>query len=442
MIEDLVQVRLILVAVVDRNSDTLGAEATRAANSVQVVLGITDSLVAAASALRRHIEVDHDLDFGHVDTSSEHVGRDDDANFASAELSDHLVTLLDAHVTENDCRFEAILNHHVVQAVRVVLCVDEDDRLGHFARVEDLLNKFRFLTWLAAVLKLPNVVKLQLLFAQVDLLGGWRKRSDRGLYVFRVSCREEDVLQLLWQVFERAGMNSLELIQVLFFSKKDICLVDNEASELRKIDLSGAASLVQNVLQLSERGDNDVRVHIATNSQVRHGNICVLGQLGVNVGNLRREFTDVGDNQNLWLLNRRVDPKGGTDGESACLTRAILALSDKIVVDAVNGRCDQGDCHSLNVRWLDEAEFLDDTSHQVRSNGEIVFILPGLLLVDEGTRDVASVLVLDQLDSLVSVLSQLLVLLSNWAIFSFRLFGCCGLCRLHLDSTCIIFFTI
>ena len=51
-----------------------------------------------------------------------------------------------------------------MQAVCITLRVDKDNSLGHLTNVEDILDEFRLLSWLAAILKLLNVVQGKLLF--------------------------------------------------------------------------------------------------------------------------------------------------------------------------------------------------------------------------------------------------------------------------------------
>ena len=80
-----------------------------------------------------------------------------------------------AHLAKNDSRFEVLAAHHFVQAVRVILRVDEDDRLSHFTDVEDFFDEFRFFALFAAVLKLLDVVKRQLLFLEIDLVSRSRE---------------------------------------------------------------------------------------------------------------------------------------------------------------------------------------------------------------------------------------------------------------------------
>ena len=102
VVEDLLQVLPVLVTIVNGQSQAKGAKATRPANSVQIVLSVANLLPSLTCHLSWAIKVDNDLNLGHVDASSKHVGGNDDANFTRAELSDHLVTLIRHHVAKDD----------------------------------------------------------------------------------------------------------------------------------------------------------------------------------------------------------------------------------------------------------------------------------------------------------------------------------------------------
>ena len=160
LVEDLLEVLAVLITVVNRNCDSSSAKSTRSTNPVQIVLRVTDPLVTSlADPLRGHVEVDHNLNLWHINTSREHVCRDDNTDFSRPELFNHLISLLVAHLTKDDCRFEVLAAHHFVQAVRVILRIDENDRLSHFTDVEDFFDEFGLFALLAAVLKLLDVVK-------------------------------------------------------------------------------------------------------------------------------------------------------------------------------------------------------------------------------------------------------------------------------------------
>jgi len=70
VVQNLLEIVLVLVAVIERDGDSLGAKSARSTDSVEVVFGVAHALPLRAHCLRWHVEVNNDLDLGHVDTSS------------------------------------------------------------------------------------------------------------------------------------------------------------------------------------------------------------------------------------------------------------------------------------------------------------------------------------------------------------------------------------
>lgn len=99
------------------------------------------------------------MDLWDVNTTSQKVRSDDNADLTRSEFLNHLVTLLRRHVTENDTTLEALAAHHLVQAVSVALCVDEDHCLCHLANVKDLLDEVRLLARFTSELKLLDMIE-------------------------------------------------------------------------------------------------------------------------------------------------------------------------------------------------------------------------------------------------------------------------------------------
>ena len=165
---------------------------------MQVILSISDSLVALASPLRWHIEIYDNLDLGDIDTARKQIRCDNHTDLILSELCDHFITLLWAHVSENDCRLEILSSHHGVKSVCISLGVDEDDCLGHLANIEDLLEEVRLFALSTSILILLDMVEGELLRFEVDLLGHRSELPNSCLHIFGVSCREKDVLHLLW----------------------------------------------------------------------------------------------------------------------------------------------------------------------------------------------------------------------------------------------------
>ena len=265
VVEDLVQVALIFVAIVQGDRDALRTKSSCSTDSVQIVLRIADSLSVWTLGLSRDIEVDHELDLGNIDASCEQISSDDDADFTGAELRNHFVTLLNAHVTEDDARLVALSAHHGVQAVCVVLRVHKNDSLGHLANVENLLNELRLLALLAPELELFDVTQVELLLIQTDLLGLLREVTDLSLNLLGVGRREEDVLDFLRQLRDVLRMDFLKLLQTSLLAEEHIRLVENDTFQRREVELLiFCSSRSEAVRKLAKSGDNDVSVSLAS----------------------------------------------------------------------------------------------------------------------------------------------------------------------------------
>ena len=165
---------------------------------MQVILSVSNSFVALTCPLRRHIEINDNLDLRDIDTTGEKICCDNHADLILSELSDHFVTLLRTHVSKDDSRLEILSPHHVVKTVSVSLGVDKDDCLSHLAYVEDLLEEVWLFALLASILKLLDMVELELLWLEINLLGHRSELANSSLHIFSVSSREKDVLHLLW----------------------------------------------------------------------------------------------------------------------------------------------------------------------------------------------------------------------------------------------------
>ena len=265
VVEDLVQVALIFVAIVQGDRDALRTKSSCSTDSVQIVLRIADSLSVWTLGLGRDIEVDHELDLGNIDASCEQISSDDDADFTGAELRNHFVTLLNAHVTEDDARLVALSAHHSVEAVCVVLRVHKNDSLGHLANVENLLNELRLLALLAPELELFDVTQVELLLIQTDLLGLLREVTDLSLNLLGVGRREEDVLDFLRQLRDVLRMDFLKLLQTSLLAEEHIRLVENDTFQRREVELLiFCSSRSEAVRKLAKSGDNDVSVSLAS----------------------------------------------------------------------------------------------------------------------------------------------------------------------------------
>ena len=74
---------------------------------------------------------------------------------------------------------------------------------------------------------------------------------------FWVSCTEEDELNLLLQRVNVLFIHFGECLEIAFFVEENISLVDNEALQLREVDLRLPTSL-ECILKFAQRCDNDM----------------------------------------------------------------------------------------------------------------------------------------------------------------------------------------
>ena len=141
------------------------------------------------------------------------------------------------------------------------------------------------------------------------------------------------------------------------------------------------------------------------------------------------------DDEHLWLHNCSIDAQSRADRESSGLARAILALSDDVVVDTLYRHSDERDSHSLDHGRPHEAELLRDAPDDLRRDLEVILVLPRLASVDEGARNVLGVLVLHDFRDLLGVIGKCFVLGTDVFLF----FGLLFLLGLGCGSTLYFF---
>lgn len=213
------------------------------------------------------------------------------------------------------------------------------------------------------------------------------------------------------QLLDDARVDVFDGIDLFLLLEEEVCFVNNDTLQVRKVKLWLPA--LEIVLDLADgRHDNLASLALACDGEVGDLDVCTLCQRAVDVGDLLRQLAHVSKHENLGFEQLAVDAQDTSDGERSGLASAILALRNQMLILLVFSD-NQRDRVRLNPRRLLETELFDDVSLDVLGNREL-WIVPRLALIDEGTRDVAGVLVLDQLDlldSLVLVLLQIEVFL-------------------------------
>lgn len=121
---DLAQSIKALLVVDEANAHADAAESTRAANTVEVRLGIR---LAVASSLHGDIIVDDHGDAGHVNAAGENIGRDQDFIFAVAELGKQIVSLIAIESGMQRRDLVAISDHAALNLVGAFACLCSPD---------------------------------------------------------------------------------------------------------------------------------------------------------------------------------------------------------------------------------------------------------------------------------------------------------------------------
>ena len=168
MLDNIIKVLLVNISVVDCQCDTLCSETACSTDSVQVDLRVRDSLVI--KLYHWHIIVDNQLCLRYVNTSRDHVRRDQYVDVLVTELFNRRITLLLGHLGEHDVRFEVVLGEESVDLLGEVPRVHEYESLRRLTRLKDILDEIEFLLRLALHVILLYVIKLQLLRLHHDLL--------------------------------------------------------------------------------------------------------------------------------------------------------------------------------------------------------------------------------------------------------------------------------
>jgi len=137
-----------------RDGQTLRAETTRSANTMQVGVGVF-----------RHVVVDNHVDALHIDASPHKIGGDENARLELLELLVLLNSLLLFHDRVNANRGEVAVVQKLVQLGGAIDRLDEDDTLIEFQGVKQI---YQFAI-LLVLLKL-HVVLLQTMESELGAI--------------------------------------------------------------------------------------------------------------------------------------------------------------------------------------------------------------------------------------------------------------------------------
>lgn len=322
------------------DGDTLSAETTTTADTVNVVLTVGGKIV-----------VDDQGDLLHIDTTGQQVSGDQDTRRTGTELLHNQVTLSLIHVTMHSRDGEVTGSELVGEPVDLSAGVAEDDSLSN----GDGLVQVREGVELPLLLLDGNVELLDTFKGKLVLLdqntdgvahelggdledilghGGGQEDDLSGL-----GQELEDVVDLLGETALQMSISE-QLLACLetcgAYRKHFVGLVKDE--HLHAVGLQEAT--LDHVLDTAGSTDNDVRavlesLHIVTNAGAADAGVALHVHKVTNgdndLLNLLSQLTGGSKDQSLALLQVGIDLLENGNGESGGLASTRLGLSNDIV---------------------------------------------------------------------------------------------------------------
>ena len=169
--------------------------------------------------------------------------------------------------------------------------------------------------------------------------------------------------------------------------------------------------------------------------------------LFINFRNLLRKFSHMANTKHLWLQDLWVYSQYWSNRKCSCFTSSIFALCNQIMELPLDCFSNQRYCHSLYFWWLQESHLLLDSLLNFSWYFEVFLVVPSCLMIDEGTRNIPSMLVYHKFHIFTCFLLKSLMLCCNltflllWLFTFFFCFSFCCLKRLyHFYKISFIFY--
>ena len=311
------------------DGDTLAAEATGAADPVNVELAVVGQVV-----------VDDERDLLHVDAARPHVRGDEHPAHAAAELLHDGVALRLLHVAVHGRDGEVRLAHLLRQPVDLASRVAEYHRLRDRQRVVQVAERVELpLLALHGHEELLDAVESQLVALDQDAnrvgheLGGhleygvWQRGADQTHLGLRRQVAVHVVDLLLEALVEHlVGLVQYEHLDVARLQVMPMDHVDDAAGRARD-DVLAVVELLDVVAQ-ARAANARVTLHVHEVAEGEH-----------HLLDLDGEFARRREHERLGLAQLRVDHLQHGDGEGGRLARARLRLGDDVAArdDGHNG---------------------------------------------------------------------------------------------------------
>ena len=158
MRNDIVQVLLILVSIINVESDSLSTESTSSTDSVEVSGTICFHL--SLNLMGWNIIVDNKFGFWDVDSSRNQICCYQDIDLLISEFLHGVISFFFCHFGEHNIGFETCSVQIFVNLFGEIFSIYEDISLSHFTSFENFFYEIQFLFWLAFHNALFDVIEL------------------------------------------------------------------------------------------------------------------------------------------------------------------------------------------------------------------------------------------------------------------------------------------
>eukprot|EP00760_Papus_ankaliazontas_P032971 PhM_4_TR6111/c0_g1_i1/m.59329 len=304
------------------DGNTLAAEATGAANAVEVVL-----------LVRRQVEVDHDGDVVHVDAAGEQVGRDEHTRAASAELLDDLLAVALRHVAVDEAHGVVLLVKLLGEPVDLAARVAEDHGLSDRHGVVQIAQRLELEVLLDGDVVLLDAVEREHLLLDENAARRAHELVRQRQHVLGDGGAEEGDLDV-------AGEELEDLVDLLREALREhlVGLVEDKDAELVRAE----AATLDDVVDTAGRADGDedalldlldVVLHArATDERVAEALAVahVLADARAHLLRLQGKLAGRRQDEGLAVALREVQTLERGDDEGTGLARTRLGLGDDV----------------------------------------------------------------------------------------------------------------
>lgn len=306
---------------VDR--DTFPTKATRAANAVQVCLSV------GLTTLRQwHVVVDHERHLLDINTTRNHIGRNQHLALARTEFVNRTITVRGIQLAMQRVDTVTLGGHALRNAIRRLALRTENNTLADRQQVVQLHKHIVLvLLRLAVHVKLLDTLDTQLFLLQSDLIGVRRKLRRERTHMVRERRREQHKLT----GFRNGILYTNTLLAQTLLVQHVVGLVQHKHFHSRRVE----RACFDQVKRLAWRADDKVCMHFLSTLQGIRNRVRRLHRREFahglrHIHDLTRKLTRRRQRNRLRLINTKVDAREHRQHKRRCLACAGLRLADHI----------------------------------------------------------------------------------------------------------------